>query len=92
MPIEGFFAFHGKYWSEFFGKAWATARLWWTYRGVSKAIDADPTARAYTDLSLTPVTDDELDHLDMFTTTDAAKAVVIRARQRPAPVRTAAKA
>ena len=85
LPIEGHFSFYKKYWREVVAKSWAAARLWWSYRRLSKTIDADPMAATFSDLSLTPVTNDEMDHLDMFTTTDAAKAVVTRARRRPAP-------
>jgi hypothetical protein len=87
LPIEGRFKFYRKYWGEFVGKTWVLAKLWWSYRGIAKAINADSTAETYSDLSLTPVTKEEMDQLDMFTTTDAAKAVVIRARQgrRSAP-------
>jgi len=88
LPIEGHFSFYKKYWGEVAAKSWATARLWWSYRALSKAIDADPTAATYSDLSLAPVIKDEMDHLDLFTATDAAKAVVARARRRAAPATT----
>ena len=87
LPIEGRFAFYRKYWGELVRKHWTAAGVWWSYRGISKAIDADPAAQSYTDLSLTPVTTDELDQLDMFTATDAGKAAVTRARANTGSMR-----
>jgi hypothetical protein len=46
-----------------------------------KRVKADPNRKAYTDLALTPVNDEEMDSLEMFGISDAAKASVSRARR-----------
>ena len=46
-----------------------------------RSIKADPNRRAYTDLALTPVADDELDKLEMFQVSAAAKASAAKARR-----------
>jgi hypothetical protein len=43
-------------------------------------IKLDPSHRAYSDLSLTPVTEEELDELDLFMATGGARAAVARKR------------
>jgi len=82
LPIESRFRFYRKYLGEIARKHWVLVKIWWGYRRISQAINADPAAGSYTDLSLTPVSDDELDQLDMFTTTEAGKAAVTRARAK----------
>jgi hypothetical protein len=47
LPMESPFSFYKKYWSEVAAKSWGTARLWWSYRGLSKAIDAGARAATY---------------------------------------------
>ena len=47
-------------------------------------IKHDPTARAYTDLALTPPSDNELEELDMFSQTQGGKAAVARATKAKA--------
>ena len=48
---------------------------------VRRAIKRDPHARDYMDTALTPVTDDEMDVLEMFNVTDAARAAGVKARR-----------
>ena len=44
-------------------------------------LKADPNARNYTDLALTPVMDDDFDSLEMFTVSAAAKSAVTKVRK-----------
>jgi hypothetical protein len=46
-----------------------------------RAIARDPAARAYTDLALTPVSDDEDMALDLFTKTAGARAAVAHVKR-----------
>ena len=57
------------------------ARLW----GVRRSLKQDPTARLYTDVALTPVSDDDYKKLEMFSVTDAALNAVkkVRAKRQP---------
>jgi radical SAM superfamily enzyme YgiQ (UPF0313 family) len=76
MPVEPVWSFYPKLVAEFFVK---TARIfahgwsiYWTYHRVA----AEPNGMNYTDLAMTPVTEDETDHLEMFTQNDAARHAV----------------
>ncbi len=84
MARENALAFYPKYWWELADKHARIFGLWWTYRRFRRAIKADPAMRDYTDLSLEPVTDDELDVLEMFTATEAAQAAVARTKAHQA--------
>ncbi|MFQ5773915.1 MAG: B12-binding domain-containing radical SAM protein [Kiloniellaceae bacterium] len=55
-----------------------------------KRIEKDPAMRSYSDLALTPATQAEEEHLDLFEHSDAAKAAVAKAKARAAAGRTAA--
>ena len=55
-------------------------------RILRRAIKRDPQARNYMDQALTPVTDGELDGLEMFNVTTSARAAADKAKRRLAPV------
>ncbi len=83
LPREAVLPFYAGYAAETVAKHWAFAKLWWKFNAVRRRIKADPARRAYTDLALTPVTDHEMDELEMFAT-DSGKAAVQTARKRAA--------
>ena len=47
-----------------------------------RRLKKDPEKRNYTDLSLTPVQEEQSDTMEMFSVTDSAKAAVVKARER----------
>ena len=42
---------------------------------------AEPGIENYTDIAITPVTDDDTESLEMFQVSDAAKAAVVKAKK-----------
>ncbi len=84
FPIENPLSFYPKYALDVAGKHVAIFKLWWRMSRIRKAIKADPNRRAYMDLALTPVPDDELDSLEMFQVSDAAKASAAKAKKQHA--------
>ena len=56
-------------------KLWRWVSLYLGLRRIYLSIKRDPNRMAYTDLALTPVTDEEEDTLEIFQT-DAARAYV----------------
>ncbi len=84
FPIENPLSFYPRYALDVAGKHVAIFRLWWRMSRIRKAIKADPNRRAYMDLALTPVPDDELDSLEMFQVSDAAKASAAKAKKQHA--------
>ncbi|HMG50601.1 MAG TPA: radical SAM protein [Inquilinus sp.] len=85
LPREAAVPFYLGYAGETVAKHWALMRLWWRFNRIRRQIKADPNRKAYHDLALTPVTEDELDTLEMFSVTQGAKAAAARAHTRPAP-------
>ena len=80
FPIESKFAFYPKRaWeivSTYGPFAWYALRLY----AVCKAIKWHPATKHYTDLALTPVTDAEDEHLEMFDHSVAAQDAVAKAK------------
>src|SRR5262249_51540492 len=73
MPIENALLFYPRYLAELVVKHLRIGVMIWRMGLVRRAIKRDPDARAYTDTALTPVTDEDIDTLEMFKVTDAAR-------------------
>jgi hypothetical protein len=84
LPIESSLVFYPRFLWECLAKHARLLALVWRFARIRRRLKEDPTAKAYTDLSLTPVTAAELDELELFNVTDAAKAAVDRARRHGA--------
>lgn len=84
MPIEPALTFYPKYAAELLGKTWALFKLYNGYRKIRRRIEADPETLTYTDMALSPVTEGEVHELDLYRTTDAARAAVARSERRKA--------
>jgi hypothetical protein len=82
LPIENPLIFYLKYWLGVVGKHFAIARIVLRMAAVRRAIKRDPNAGAYLDQALTPVSDAELDDLDLFNATPAARAAGDKAKRR----------
>ena len=86
MPIEHPLIFYPKYFFSLVAKHVAIARIVWRMGAVRRAIKRDPDARNYMDQAMTPVTDEELDGLEMFNVTTSARAAADKAKKRLAAV------
>jgi Radical SAM superfamily len=86
MPIEHPLVFYPKYFFALVAKHVAIARIVWRMGAVRRAIKRDPNARNYMDQAMTPVTDEELDGLEMFNVTTSARAAADKAKKRLAAV------
>jgi hypothetical protein len=53
----------------------AVRLLLWLHR-TNRRLQSDPNRYAYTDLAMTPVTEDETERLELFTHNDAARQAV----------------
>lgn len=82
--IEHPLVFYPKYLAELVVKHVRLARIIWCMAAVRRTIKGDPNRRAYMDTALTPVAEGELDSLEMFQVTDAAKAAVAKTRREAA--------
>ncbi len=66
LPVESPFIFYPRYLADLVQKHLEIARLVWKYGKFRRQLKRDPNARSYTDLALTPVTDDDSE--DVFVT------------------------
>jgi hypothetical protein len=82
LPVESRLAFYRSYAVDFAVKHAHAARVAWWMNRLRRRIERDPQHRAYSDLSLTLAADDEAVELDLFTSTEAARAEVVRLRRR----------
>jgi radical SAM superfamily enzyme YgiQ (UPF0313 family) len=75
LPIEPIWKFYPKYIAEFIRKTVGWASIYLRLRMIYLKVKHDPRRYEYTDLAITPVTDDEIETHEMFKT-DAARAYV----------------
>lgn len=80
LPLESRFIFYPRYaWEIVYKHAYLLALIV-RYGAFRQLLKRSKTAQDYTDLSLTPVIEDEYDKLEMFAVTDSAKAAVDKMR------------
>jgi Radical SAM superfamily len=76
LPIEPIWSFYPKYAGNFVSKYFRAVRLLlWLHR-TNRRLQRDPNRYRYTDVAMTPVTEDETERLDLFTHSDAARQAV----------------
>jgi hypothetical protein len=80
MPMEPIWSFYPKYWAELVRKTAGWAYIYLKLRRIYLSIKYDPKRYEYSDLAITPVTDDEIETHEMFHT-DAARAYVEHERK-----------
>jgi radical SAM family protein len=85
LPLENPLIFYPKYFFGLIAKHVAISRIVWRMAATRRAIKRDPAARQYMDQALTPVTDGELDGLEMFNVTASARTAADKAKKRLAP-------
>ncbi len=82
FAIESPLIFYPKYVGELVMKHAKFVRMYWKMYKLSRVIKRDPHAREYMDTALSPVAGSDLDLLEMFQVTEAARTVAAKARQR----------
>jgi hypothetical protein len=81
LPREGALVFYPCYAAETIAKAW---RYWGVYRqarAIYRDVMRSPDRRTYSDLSIAPPTEAELDTLDLYRATTGGEAAVARKRR-----------
>ncbi len=86
MPRENPLVFYPRYGLDLIVKHVRLAGIVWQLGAVRRALKRDPAARQYMDQALTPVQADDMDVLEMFTQTDAARAATVKVRRDAAKV------
>jgi radical SAM superfamily enzyme YgiQ (UPF0313 family) len=82
LPIEPIWKFYPKYAAESVRKMTRWFSLYWRLRRVYVRIKRDPRKLEYMDLALTPVTDEEIETLEMFHTPSAPAFVAQEQRHQ----------
>src|SRR5581483_10044977 len=81
MRLESPFVFYPKLAGEFFVKNSRILREVWRIRRICGRVDADPANLTYSDVAMTPVSDDDTDNLEMFTHNAGARQAVAHANK-----------
>ncbi len=82
LPIENPLLFYPRYAADVVVKHITMAKVIWRMAGLRRKLKRDPEARNYMDTALTPVVDGDLDDLEMFSVTEAARTAADKARKR----------
>jgi hypothetical protein len=78
LPIESPFVFYARYAADVARKAAMLARRWRDLRRIMRKIEADPHAKLYFDEALTPVAEEDSQHMGLYTQNEAARVAVER--------------
>jgi hypothetical protein len=81
LPIEPVWRFYPKYLWEIVSKHAHLVKIWIELDLMCRRAKREQKIKPYTDLAMTPVTDDETDTLEMFTHNDAARNEVVHQRK-----------
>ena len=90
MPRESMLAFYPRYAWDLLRKHVKLAELIIRFGSFRWRLKRDPNAGSYMDQALTPVAEDELETLEMFTASDSAKAAAAKVRREMERVRATA--
>jgi len=82
LPVESPFVFYPRYVRDLVVKHVRLARMVWRGMRFRHSLKRDPNAIHYTDIALTPVHDGELESLELFSITDAAKSSAGKVRRQ----------
>jgi radical SAM superfamily enzyme YgiQ (UPF0313 family) len=81
FPLESPLSFYPSYAAETARKAVKLARRWMHLKSIVAKIEADPNAKAYQDDALIPVTEEDAEHMELYTQSEAIRAAVQHERR-----------
>jgi radical SAM superfamily enzyme YgiQ (UPF0313 family) len=81
LPVERRLTFYPRLVGETFGKLGRFLLQLWRIGRIFRRVAKDPNGLAYTDLAMTPVTEDDAENLELFTHNKAARDAVDHARK-----------
>jgi hypothetical protein len=84
LPVASPLTFYPRYAWEILSKTVRLLALWRTYDRIRRRVEADAAAAEYRDLALTPVTEAEIDDLEIFRATESARQAVAKAKRQRA--------
>ncbi len=78
LPIENPIVFYAKYAADIARKVVLAGKRWHHLSRLVKKVQSDPTAKFYMDNALTPVADEDAEHMGLYTQNEAARTAVER--------------
>jgi hypothetical protein len=81
LPIEPIIPFYARYAADIARKLVMVGKRWRHLTKIIKKIEADPLAKFYRDEALTPVADEDAEHMELYTQNEAARVAVERERR-----------
>jgi hypothetical protein len=81
LPLESPLTFYARYAGETARKAARLARRWRHLKRILAKIEADPNAKLYMDEALTPVGEEDAEHMELYNQSEAIKAAVAHERR-----------
>ena len=81
FPLESPLSFYAGYASETAAKAAKLARRWMHLKSILRKIEADPAAKLYQDEALIPVTEEDAEHMELYTQSESIRAAVQHERR-----------
>jgi len=84
LPLENPLVFYPRYFGGTLINYGRLLSMIWQFRGILKQVEQETQVSVDTDIAMQPVHDDEMEHLDMFTVTEAARGAANKARRQQA--------
>ena len=81
LPLESPAAFYARYVAETARKAAKLARRWRHLKRILAKIEADPNAKLFMDEALTPVGEEDAEHMELYNQSESIKAAVKHERR-----------
>src|SRR5262245_47254612 len=81
FPVQSPLAFYAGYAAETARKAAKLARRWMHLKSIVAKIEADPNAKRYQDEALVPVTEEDAEHMELYTQSETVRAAVQHERR-----------
>jgi radical SAM superfamily enzyme YgiQ (UPF0313 family) len=81
LPLESPLIFYSRYAADIVRKVVVVAKRWRHLKSIVRKVEADPNAKLYKDEALTPVAEEDSDHMRLYTQNEAARVAVERERR-----------
>jgi hypothetical protein len=81
FPVQSPLSFYAGYAGETARKAAKLARRWMHLKSIVAKIEADPAAKLYQDEALIPVTEEDAEHMELYTQSETVRAAVQHERR-----------
>jgi len=78
LPIENPIVFYSKYAADIARKVFMAGKRWRHLTRLINKVQSDPTAKFHMDNALTPVADEDAEHMGLYTQNEAARVAVER--------------